>query len=51
MGTNPKVCSWVAWEGEVQMIFQGKKVGFFLIFQGIVFLVVWDGVVEERGWV
>ncbi len=31
------------------VVFQSRKVGFFLIFQGIIFLAVWDGVVGERG--
>jgi hypothetical protein len=40
----------VAWEGEVWLFLKVGRWGFF-IFQEIIFLVVWDGVVGENGWV
>jgi hypothetical protein len=40
----------VAQEGKVWLFFKIRG-GIFLIFQGIIFLVVWDGVVGKTGWV
>ncbi len=37
--------------GRSLVISQGRKVGFLKKFQGIIFLLVWDRVVGERGWV
>jgi hypothetical protein len=37
--------------GRNLVVSQGRKVGDFFIFQGIISLLVWDGVVGERGWV
>jgi hypothetical protein len=39
----------VAWEGEI-CVFLRKEGGIFLIFQGIILLVVWDGVFGKSGW-
>ncbi len=49
-GLTQGFVSWVAWEGEIWLIL---KVGRWDLqtFQGIIFLVVWDGVVGKRGWV
>jgi hypothetical protein len=39
------------WHGREKFgCFSRWEGGIFLIFQGIILLVVWDGVVEERGW-
>jgi hypothetical protein len=51
MGTNPKVCFLGGMGGRSLVVFQGRKVRFLKFFQGIIFLVVWDGVVGERGWI
>jgi len=51
MGINPNVCFLGGMGGRSLVVSQGRKVGFFLIFQGNILLVVWDGVVGERGWV
>jgi hypothetical protein len=45
-----RVVSWVAWEGEFGC-FSGEEGEIFLIFRGIILLVVWDGVFGESGWV
>ncbi len=37
--------------GRSLVVSQGRKVGDFFILQGIISLVVWDGVVGEKGWV
>jgi hypothetical protein len=42
--------SCVAWEGEVWLFLNVGRWDFFN-FQRIILLVVWDGVVGERGWV
>jgi hypothetical protein len=47
MGTKTKVCFLSGMGGRSLVVFQAKKVGFFLIFQGIILLVVWDGVFGE----
>jgi hypothetical protein len=41
----------MAWDREVWLIFKIGRWGIFFIFQGFIFLVVWDGVVGKRGWV
>jgi hypothetical protein len=51
MGTNPKVCFLGGMGGRSLVISQSRKVGFLKKIKGIIFLVVWDGVVGERGWV
>jgi hypothetical protein len=40
MGTNPKLCFLGGMGGRSLVVSQGRKVGFFLIFQGIILLVV-----------
>jgi hypothetical protein len=49
MGTNPKVCFLGGMGGRSLVISQSRKVGFLKKIKGIIFLVVWDGVVGERG--
>jgi len=51
MGTNPNVCFLDGMGGRSLVVSQGRKVGFKKNFQGNILLVVWDGVVGERGWV
>jgi hypothetical protein len=51
MGTNPKVCFLGEMGRKSLVVSQSRKVNFFLKIQGINFVVVWDGVVGERGWV
>ncbi len=51
MGINPKGCFLGGMGGRNLVVSQGRKVGDFFIFQGIISLLVWDGVVGERGWV
>jgi hypothetical protein len=51
MGTNPKVCFLGGMGGRSLVVSQGRKVGFLKKFQGIILLVVRDGVVGERGMV
>jgi hypothetical protein len=46
METNPKGC-FLGGMGRGSLVFQGKKVGFFLIFQGIILLLVWDKCLEK----
>jgi hypothetical protein len=48
MGTNSKVYFLGGMGGRSLVVFQGRKVGCFLIFQGIIVLVVWDRVVGEK---
>jgi hypothetical protein len=47
-GLTQRVVSYVAWEGEVWLFFKHEG-GIFLISQGIILLVVWDGVFGESG--
>jgi len=47
METNPKGCFLGGMGRGSLVVFQGKKVGFFLIFQGIILLVVWDECLEK----
>jgi hypothetical protein len=49
MRTNPKGCFLGGIGRGSLVVFQGRNVGFFLIFQGIILLVVWDGVFGESG--
>jgi hypothetical protein len=51
MGTNRKACFLGGMGIKRLVVSQGRKVGFSKKIQQIIFLVVWDGVVEERGWV
>jgi hypothetical protein len=51
MGINPKGCFLGDMGRKILVIFQDKKVGFFLIFQEIIILVMWDGVLGENGWI
>jgi hypothetical protein len=51
MGTNPKGCFLGDMRRRSLVVFEGRKVNFFLIFQGIILLVMWDGVFGESGWV
>jgi hypothetical protein len=50
MRINPKGCFLGGMGGRSLIFFQGKKVGFFLIFQRIIVLVVWDRVFGESKW-
>ncbi len=50
--TNPRGCFLGGMGGKSLVVSQGRKVGgFFFVFERIISLVVWDGVVGERGWV
>ncbi len=50
MGTNPKGCFLGGIRGRSLVVFRGRKVG-FLIFQGIILLVMWGGVFGGSRWV
>jgi hypothetical protein len=49
MGTTPKVCFLGGMGRRSLVISQTRKVGFSLIFQGIIFLEVWNGGWLEKG--
>jgi hypothetical protein len=50
-GNQPKEL-FIGWHGREKFgCFSREEGGIFLIFQGIILLVVWDGVFGESGWV
>jgi hypothetical protein len=50
VGLREVICFWVLWEGEVWLFFKvGRSWFFWSVFQGIISLVVRDGVVGETG--
>ncbi len=48
-GLSQRVVSWVAWKGKVWLFLKVGRWDFKKILRNNV-LVVWDGVVGERGW-
>jgi hypothetical protein len=44
---NPKGCFLRGMGRSNLVVFQGKKVGFYFILQGITLLVVWDGCLKK----
>jgi hypothetical protein len=51
IGSYPRGCFLGGMGGRSLVVSQGRKVGgFFFVFERIISLVVWDGVVGERGW-
>ncbi len=49
IGTIPRGCFLGGMGGRNLVVSQGRKVGFFFVFERIISLVVWDGMVGERG--
>jgi len=49
-GTNPRGCFLSGMGGKSLIVSQGRKMGIFVLSR-IIYLMVWDGVVGNMGWV